>query len=143
MPGQPIFRDKVRSALREHGPMTKEEVADLLHLPRNVVAAAIKSARYRYPEQIFRAVAYKRPSDGHGSDVTVYAAEAGPDNPRNHDKRKRRLKSQAKYREKNRASINARHRARRARIAGKAPTVNIWAALAPTGLQAAMTQAAA
>lgn len=143
MPGQPIFRDKVRAALLEHGPMTKEEVADLLQLPRNVVAAAIKSARYRYPEQIFRAVGYKRPSDGHGSDVTVYAAEAGSDKPRNHDKRKRRLKAQAKYREKNRASINARHRARRARMAGKETAINVWAALAPKELRAAMTQAAA
>lgn len=130
---QPIHRSRIVAALQECGPMTVLDLADHLGLSKDIVGSCISSTRWLLPQQVFRAVRYQPVTGRRGRDLAVYAAEAGPDAPHRVDPAKRRKQSEARYRDKNRALINARSRTRDA-----APP-NPWLMLAPPALRSAMS----
>lgn len=141
MPYEPINRRRVVAALQEYGPMTRYELAEVLGWSVATVGTTIGSTRWLLPEKVFRIVKYRAVTGSRGRDVAVFAAEAGPDIQRKPvDKQKRRKETQARYREKNRAAILARHRVSRAKRKGKPVVVNPWIALAPKEVRSAMTQ---
>ena len=113
--------------------MTKADIADYLELPQSIVGACLSSTRWLLPQQVFRIVRYKPVTGYRGRDLPVYAAEAGPDAVHIVNPAKRRKQAEARYREKHRASINAR-----GRTAAMAP-VNPWLQLAPPEIRGAMS----
>ena len=130
---QPIHRSRIVAALQEAGPMTTKEVAEYLDLSQNIVSACIASTRWLLPQQVFRVVRYQ-PVTGHrGRDLAVYAAEAGADALHIVNPAKRRKQAEARYREKHRASINAR-----GRTIASIPA-NPWLQLAPPEIRGSMT----
>ena len=130
---QPIHRSRIVAALQEAGPMTTKEVAEYLDLSQNIVSACIASTRWLLPQQVFRVVRYQ-PVTGHrGRDLAVYAAEAGADALHIVNPTKRRKQAEARYRDKHRASINAR-----GRTMATTPA-NPWLQLAPPEIRGAMT----
>lgn len=127
---KPTKRAPIVAALKAHGPMTKQEIADVLAWPLADVASAVDCARNLRPGEVFRVVDYRQPG-GWARNVAVYAAEVGSDKPRpKYDKARAKAKNDAAYREKNRAAINAYHRARRVKESGKSAPFNPWLALA-------------
>lgn len=130
---QPIHRSRIVAALQEAGPMTAEEIAEYLDLSKKAVRACIASTRWLLPQQVFRAVRYQPVTGYRGRDLPVYAAEAGADANHIVNPAKRRKQAEARYREKHRASINARGRA-----TVMAP-VNPWLQLAPPEIRGAMS----
>ena len=58
MPNKPIGRDLAYRTLREHGPMSKGDLAELLGPLGKVAANSIATARYEYPGKFFRVVGY-------------------------------------------------------------------------------------
>ena len=135
-------RDAVLELLREHGPMTQRQIADALEWKQARTHSTIANMRWAYPGQLIRVVGYVHDAaDRRSKDQSLYAAEAGEDVPRPRIKKKlRRLATQARYREKNRARINARHRARRAAQRGEVAQTNPWSQLAPASYRSAVTQ---
>jgi len=125
-------RNAVIAVLKEHGPMTIPEIADHLawDLPRT--RSVIANGRRLHPGKLFRIIAYRRATESKGKDTGVFAAQAGPDKPRNPDKIARRKKTQASYRRRHQALINARHRKWRAEKQGRELVPNIWAPLLPS-----------
>ena len=113
--------------------MTKEEVAEYLDLPQKVVNASIASTRWLLPQQVFRVVRYQPVTGYRGRDLAIYAAEAGADALHIVNPAKRRKQAEARYRDKHRASINARGRTMAAIPA------NPWLQLAPPEIRGSMT----
>lgn len=130
---QPIHRARIVAALQEYGPMTILELADHLELSKDVVGGCIASTRWLLPQQVFRVVRHQPVTGRRARDLAVYAAEAGPDTPNQVNPAKRRKQSEARYRDKHRALINARARAKDA-----APP-NPWLLLAPPDMRATMS----
>lgn len=130
---QPIHRARIVAAPQESGPMTSAEVAEYLDLPHKVVRACIASTRWLLPQQVFRIVHYQPVTGYRGRDLPVYAAEEGPDAAHIVNPAKRRKQAEARYREKHRASINAR-----GRTTVTAPA-NPWLQLAPPEIRGAMS----
>lgn len=130
---QPIHRSRIVAALQEAGPMTRQEIADYLDLSAEIVGACIASTRWLLPQQIFRIARYQPVTGRRSRDLAVYAAEAGADALHIVNRAKRRKQAEARYREKHRASINAR-----GRTATMAP-VNPWLQLAPPEIRGAMS----
>lgn len=137
-----VNKPRIIEALRESGPMTKQEIADYTGLPFSKVASCIDSARYLYPGKIFRIVEFRPQVGVFGIPIAVFTHAGGPDAPKlQRTDAERKKINDARYREKNRASINAYHRARRSRIAGVAPTMNPWLQLAAPSSRAGMLAA--
>lgn len=125
-------RDAVLHVLQTLGPMTYRQIASHLGWETEVVHRTIANARVSKPEQMFAIVGYLHdPNDVRTKDQSIYSAEGGEDVPRPKVKtRVRRIAVQARYRDKNRARINASLRTRRAEKAGKAaPVASPWAGL--------------
>ena len=141
MPYEPINRSRIVAALQECGPMTRHELAEHLGWPVPKVGTTISSTRWLKPRQVLRIVSYRHIVGRHARDVAVFAAQAGPDVPKPRaDPALRRKQSQARYRDKNRAAIQAAARLKRASDAGREVVVNPWLGLAPTNLRSAMSQ---
>ena len=130
---QPIHRARIVAALQESDPMTSAEASEYLDLPHKIVRACIASTRWLLPRQVFRIVRYQPVTGYRGRDLPVYAAEAGPDAAHIVNPAKRRKQAEARYREKHRASINAR-----GRTTVTAPA-NPWMQLAPPEIRGAMS----
>lgn len=112
--------------------MTLQEIAEYLDLSKGIVGGCIASTRWLMPQQVFRIVRHQ-PVTGHrGRDLAVYAAEAGTDSAHYVNRAKRRKQAEARYREKHRASINARGRTK------ATATENPWLQLAPPEIRGAM-----
>lgn len=139
---EPINRRQVVEALREFGSMNRYELAEHLGWDVAKVGTTIASTRWLLPEKVFRIVSYKDAvHDGRLRQVAVFDAQAGADVARpSLNSPARRKKTQARYRDKNRAGINAKHRTKRAKDIGLPPVVNPWLHLAPPNLRAAMSQ---
>lgn len=138
----PPVRNAVIAALREHGPMTRHALAECLDWPLGRVHSTVANARRLRPEQVFRVVGYQRVLEGKGKDASIYAAEPGPDMPRpKAGQYQRNRATRRRYRERHRAVINARHRARRAREKGRVVRSNFWAQLAHKSARSAMALA--
>ena len=60
MPGVPIHRDLALRTLREHGPMSKAELVELLGPLGQAAGRAIATARHTQPGKYFRIVRYER-----------------------------------------------------------------------------------
>lgn len=138
-------RDMVLSLLKEQGPMTQRRIADELGWDQGRTHSIIANARRCYPGQLIRVVGYVHDPNGPQSkDQSIYAAEAGEDVPRppyvGMRKKARRKATQARYREKNRARINAQHRARRAKLSGLEAQANPWSQIVHKTHRAAVTQ---
>lgn len=134
--------DAVLAALNECGPMHIRALAEHLEWPVEKAHRTVSNARRNKPGQRIRVVGYERVQEGKGKDLSIYAAQAGEDVPRTPGKAKRRrLQTQARYRDKHRAVINARHRVRR-QEKGQPLVPNVWAQLAPKEIRHAMTVAA-
>lgn len=139
---QPINRSQVVAALKSVGPMTIEEIAEHLGWERIKASTTIGSTRWLLPKQVFRIVGYVQVTGRRCRDLAVYAAEAGADMPKPAvNAAKRRKQTEARYRQKHRAIINARNRASTASKRGAA-TINPWMQLAPPQLRAFMSTAA-
>lgn len=130
---QPIHRARIVAALQESGPMTSAEASEYLDLPHKVVRASIASTRWLLPQQVFRIVRYQPVTGYRGRDLPVYSAETGPDAAHIVNPAKRRKQAEARYREKHRASINARGRTT------VAAPANPWLQLAPPEIRGAMS----
>ncbi|WP_314324419.1 hypothetical protein [Comamonas aquatica] len=140
---QPINRSQVVAALQENGPMTKLELAEYLGWTTNKVGTTISTTRNLHPEKIFRVVGHKSITGRRARDVSIYAAEAGPDVKKKPvDKAKRRKATEARYREKHRAIISARNQVANASKHGK-KAINPWAQLAPPCLRAHLSASVA
>lgn len=136
-------RDAVIAALREFGPMHVRALAEHLEWTVERAARTVINARRLHPGNLIRVIGYTRVQEGKGKDMSIYSAEAGEDVPRSKVKEKRRrLVTQARYRDRHRAEINARHRLSRQKKTGKPLAPNVWAQLAPKEMQQAMTAAA-
>lgn len=136
-PDKAPLRQAIVAVLQEHGPMTMPDIADLLQLPRQQVSGAIRNARACHPEEFFRVVGHRNPDKldldmGNKSRWQIYAAEKGADAPRAKvNKNLRRKQTQKRYREKNKAIINARIRKYRSETKGSAPLLGMWHGLYP------------
>lgn len=115
--------------------MTIHEIAEEASLPLDAVKRAITSTRYLHPEKFFRVVAYRPVTGRYAKDLRVYAAEPGADAPQRTKPAQREKARQARYRDKHRALINARARARKA----KEKATNPWLGLANPGTRARMS----
>ncbi len=135
MPSKPVWRDLALSTLREHGPMSKADLAELLGENGKWAAAAIATARHEHPGKFFRVVRYEAQRGRAGREIPIYAAQPGADAPRpDFSSPEQRKDRQRRYYENNRAQILARTHARRHGPAG----TNRWMALlAPSDRRAA------
>ena len=122
--------------------MTLRHIAEELGWGNERTNSVIANARRAHPGLLIRVVGYLHdPNDRRTKDQSLYAAEAGEDVPRSRiKKRLRRLATQARYREKHRARINALHRARRAAQRGEVAQTNPWSQLAPASYRSAVAQ---
>lgn len=126
------LRQPIVAALQEHGPMTMPDIADLLQLPRQKVSTTIRNARAGHPGIFFRVVGYRNPDEldlsmGCKSRRQIYAAEQGADMPRPKvNKTLRRKRTQKRYRDKNKAIINAQIRKHRSETKGSASLLGMW-----------------
>lgn len=135
----PPVRNAVIAAIKEHGPMTCNEVAEVLGWTIERTHSVIANGRRLHPGKLFRVIRYQ-PSRGKGKDQAVYAVQAGKDKPRpTTDMKVRRHEALQRYRNKHRATINARHRQARAAKAGSTVPQNPWMQLAPVELRSVMT----
>ena len=135
----PPIRNAVIAILKEYGPMTRNDIAGILGWPPERVHSTIANARRLRPGEIFRVVRYQR-VEGKSKDQSVYAYAKGPDAPRpNVNKAARRKETEARYRRRHSATINARLRLYRAKQAGRAIVPNLFAQLAPRELRPYMT----
>lgn len=138
---QPINRSQVVAALEAVGPMTVDELAEHLGWERAKVTTTIGSTRWLLPQTVFRIVRYVQVIGRRSRDLAVYAAEAGDDAPKPPiNTAKRRKQTEARYRKKHRALINARNQASSAAKRGTV-AINPWAQLAAPQLRAYMSTA--
>lgn len=122
--------------------MTATELAEYLGWESRKVTTTIGSTRWLQPGLVFRIVRYVPVTGRRSRDLAVYAAEAGPDAPKpTVNAAKRRKQTEARYRLKHRAIINARNQASSAAKRGPA-AINPWAQLAPPVLRGVMAAAA-
>ena len=134
---EPINRSQVVAALKEHGPMTRYELADHLGWPVKKAGTTISSTRNLKPGQVLRIVSYRIGVRV----VAVFAAEAGEDAaPPPINKKRREKQKNARYRNKHRATINAKARIKNAERAGVVVAVNPWINLAPPDMRATMAR---
>jgi hypothetical protein len=139
---QPINRSQVVAALKAAGPMTATELAEYLGWESRKVTTTIGSTRWLLPEQVLRIVRYVPVTGRRGRDLAVYAAEAGADAPKPAvNAARRRKQTEARYRHKHRAIINARNQASSSAKRG-APAINPWAQLASPVLRGTMAAVA-
>lgn len=135
----PPARNAVIAAIRKHGPMTCAEVAEVLGWTVARTHGVIANTRRLQPNKVFRVIRYQR-SVGKGKDASVYAARPGEDVPRpSVDQQARDKEKCQRYRDKHRATINARHRQARAAKAGSPAPQNPWMQLAAREVRPAMT----
>lgn len=135
------IRDTITKALKDFGPMTKEEIAEHTGISLVQVATSIDCARNLLPKKIFRIVKWYEQPGVWGRYLAIYAAGPGPDAKRKVlTKAERKAKNDALYRERNRAAINAKHRARRAKELGREAVANPWAQLVPPASRASLFQ---
>lgn len=126
MPGAPIHRDLALRTLREHGPMSKAALIELLGPLGKAAAGAIATARHERPGEFFRIVRYERQQGRSGREIPIYSHAGGPDAPRpDLSGPEHRRERQARYYQANRALVLERFRARR----GK--PINPWGGLMP------------
>jgi hypothetical protein len=141
----PPVRNAVLECLREHGPMTMVEIAEMLSWSLVRVHGAIMGARSRHPGKLVRVVAYVRHAE-RGKDIQVYAAGAGKDKPRpvltEEDRKARRKVVQNRYNHKNRQVIDAKARIKRAKSQGFEPVAHPWFQLIPPSVRGLATQMA-
>lgn len=135
-------REEVLALLRENGPMTQRAISDELGWTQEQTHSIIANTRRCYPNQLIRVTGYVHdPNAGRTKDQSLYAAEAGKDVPRAKIKKVlRRRATQKRYREKNKARINAAVRVRRLKEKGLSASVNPWAQLMPPEYRSTVTQ---
>lgn len=126
MPTKPIWRDLAIATLREHGPMSKAELVELLGTTGARAAAAIATARHENPGKFFRITRYEVQCGRAGREIPIYAAGGGVDAPRpDFASVEARKERSARYYRSNQARIIARtHARRRGPVSG-----NPWATL--------------
>lgn len=116
--------------------MTRYELAEHLNWEVAKVGTTIGSTRWLHPGKVFRIVGYEQGVRV----VAIFAAEAGEDAaPPRINKVRREKQKNARYRNKHRASINAKGRIKNAERAGVAVAVNPWINLAPPNMRATMS----
>lgn len=125
MPRKSEWRDLALATLREHGPMSKADLAELLGPNGARAALAIATARHENPGKFFRVTRYEVQRGRSGREIPIYAAGGGADAPRPDFGIDAMKATQARYYRSNRARIIARvHARRRGPVSG-----NPWAAL--------------
>ena len=143
---RPAYRAQLIAALKQHGPMTAADLADRLDMPHRKVGEVIASARFRQPGMIFRIVRYVPVTGKRLRDVCIFAAEAGTDVKRKPYQggkfEKRRAEAKARYRDKHRATINARNHVRKTALAGRPIASNPWLQLADPAARSTMSRIA-
>lgn len=135
----PPMRGAVVAALKKHGPMTCHAIADTMDWTLEQVQNTLRNTRRLQPGKVFRVTGYLRAAEGKGKDASIYAAEAGKDQPRMTKVAQRLKTNQARYRKRHSALINARLRTARALQAGHTVQINPWAQLAPKNMRSAMS----
>lgn len=132
MAGVPIHRDLALRTLREHGPMSKADLADLLGPLGEAAGRAIATARHTQPGKFFRIVRYERQRGRSGRTIPIYSAQGGKDAPQpdSTSEQHKRQRNQRYYQD-NRTRLLARVHARR----GKA--LNPWVQLMPADRRSA------
>ncbi len=126
MPNKPIWRELAYSTLREHGPMSKADLIELLGPKGNAAAASIATARHEHPGKFFRVTRYDVQRGRAGREIPIYAAAPGADAPRpDFGTEQARKDRQRRYYQRNQAQILARTHARR----GKATPAAMWLTL--------------
>lgn len=132
-------RDAITAAIRQHGPMTSREIAELLDWPTNTVSVVIRSARRDHPGRFFRVTGWRQVLGKWLNDEAVYSAGRGADciKPATDTMARRRAADQ-RWRERNKARYLAGKMVRD----GSKP-LNPWLQLAPPTLRAYMQTVAA
>lgn len=115
MPSKPVWRDLALATLRENGPMSKQELIELLGPTKGARAgAAIATARHEQPGKFFRVVRYERQRGRAGREIPIYAAGGGKDAPRpDLSTLEARRERDSLYYRRNRARIIAKLHAKR------------------------------
>lgn len=115
MPSPPRTRNAILAAIREHGPMTVAELVEVTGKTRHSIDAAIINMRERGTE-FLRVKGYQRQVGNGGIAASIYDLGPGKDAKRpDLSTIEAHRERQARYRDKNRAVINARTNARRGR----------------------------
>jgi hypothetical protein len=131
---RPNHRAQITAALKAHGPMTAEGISCHLDIDPHKISTAIASARYQAPGVFFRVVRYLPITGRRARDACVFAAGPGADVPRTKSTKaklaRRRQQAKARYHAKHRAAENAKSKARKAALTGRALAVNPWLQLA-------------
>lgn len=120
------WRQLAYDTLREHGPMSKEDLSELLGDNGPSAARSIATARHERPGEFFRIIRYVAQRGNSGREIPIYAAGSGPDAKRpDFASAENVKKQQADYYRRNRAALLARRHANRpGKIAG-----SFWGAL--------------
>lgn len=114
MPTVPTARNTIVAAIQQAGSMTAAEIAEYLEWPQRRVCGCITTARIDHGTWFFRVVGYKRQRGHGGREAAIFGLGPGKDAPRPvMDSPQENRKRQARYRERHRAVINMRNRARR------------------------------
>lgn len=141
---RPNYRAQIIALLKLHGPMTAADIADRLDMSTIKVGAVIASARFQHPGKLIRIVRYVPLTGKRLRDICVFAAKPGPDvqrKPYEGDKlAKRRAETKARYRDRNRAAINARSHVRKTARTGRPIATNPWLQLADPAVRATMAR---
>lgn len=135
MPSAPIYRDLALRTLREHGPMSKAALIELLGPLGKAAAGAIATARHERPGEFFRIVRYERQRGRAGREIPIYSHAGGTDAPRPDLSGREHVRArQARYYQANRTLVLERFRARR----GK--PINPWGGLMPPERRTALQE---
>ncbi len=113
MPMPAYTRTAIVQALRQHGPQSAENLAEVLGLRKSAVKGALSEARGKYGTKFFRIAGWRRYT-GRGSNwVPIYACGPGEDVARPVLTAAQRNERHARYRARMRDVIRIRNRVRR------------------------------
>jgi hypothetical protein len=132
-------RDAISTAIRQHGPMTSREIAEVLEWPTNTVSIVIRSTRRDHPGKFFRISSWRQVLGRRRNDEAVYSAGRGADciKPET-DVVARKRAADRRWRERHNGSYLAKKMVR-----DGARLLNPWLQLAPPSMRGHMQKVAA
>jgi hypothetical protein len=141
----PVQRlDTILATLREHGPMTSVEIAEIVGWSSNSVSRSISKARGRKPGAWLRITRWQQQVGRWAMPHPVYSAHGGADAERDlPTPQEMKPIYQKRYRDKYPEILRAKARIRDRKRRGAVVQPNHWASMFPGAIRASMAQAAA
>ena len=124
-------RDAILRAIKEYGPMTSAEIAEVTGLSKKKVHGSISGARKNHGSDVFTIHGYQRKTDGTrgGGMATIYKAGPGRDAKRPDLTTKEvRAERDRRYRARHHARILAREAQRRGSRVAAGPFAQLYIA---------------